>query len=440
MAALSWDEICEKARQNNKEVICELEKRKGVRYFLIRCLICGFENESKMSHISSCKKCSLNKRTSNTEDFIFKAKKIHDNKFNYDLVEYVRTNSKIKILCNACNNIFLQMPNHHLRGSGCLICTNNASRSNKEEFIIKAKKIHGDKYNYDSVDYVNSISKVKILCNDCNNTFLLNPNHHLSGVGCSVCANLNKKSNKEEFVKKSKKIYGDKFNYDLVEYIDCKIGVKILCNDCNNIFLRPPNDHLRNKGCLQCKKFTTQQFVLKAEEVHGDKYNYDLSDYKRMKTKVKILCNSCNKIFEQTPDAHLKGHGCRCFTEYKGERKISLYLDENQVEFTKQKIFSILRYILPLKYDFYLSELNLLIEYDGIGHYQAKFGSTLQQKQKNLEDCQLRDKIKDDWAKANNIPLLRIPYWDFDRIEELIEAFILEYTNKKELNQSVSEM
>lgn len=59
MAALSWEEICEKSRQNNKEVICELEKRKGVRYFLIRCLICGFENESKMSHISSCKKCSF---------------------------------------------------------------------------------------------------------------------------------------------------------------------------------------------------------------------------------------------------------------------------------------------------------------------------------------------------------------------------------------------
>lgn len=440
MAALSWDEICLKSKQNNKEVICELEKRQGVRYFLIKCLICGFENESKLSHISSCKKCNLNKRTSNTGNFICKAKKTHGNKFNYDLVEYVRNDSKVKILCNTCNNIFLQTPNHHLRGSGCLVCAINATRDSLDQFISKARKIHFDKYTYDLVKYVNSITKVKILCNDCNNTFLLNPNQHLLGVGCRVCANLNKKSNKEEFVKKSKKIYGDKFNYDLVEYIDCKTSVKILCNDCNNIFLRPPNDHLRNKGCFHCKKFTTQQFVLKAKEVHGDKYSYDLSDYKRMRIKVKIFCKSCNKIFEQTPDCHLRGHGCRCFTEYKGERKISLYLDKNHVEFTKQKMFSSLRYILPLKYDFYLSELNLIIEYDGEGHYQAKFGSTLEQKQKNLEDCQLRDKIKDEWAKANNIPLLRIPYWDFERIEKLLDAFILENTKKKEIKQLDLEM
>ena len=76
---------------------------------------------------------------------------------------------------------------------------------------------------------------------------------------------------------------------------------------------------------------------------------------------------------------------------------------------------------------------NLLIEYDGEYHYKAIRGSTPEIKQKNLEIQQRRDKIKDEWAKANNIPLLRISYWDFDRIEELIEAFILEHRNKKDL-------
>jgi hypothetical protein len=61
-------------------------------------------------------------------------------------------------------------------------------------------------------------------------------------------------------------------------------------------------------------------------------------------------------------------------------------------------------------------------------------------KQKNLEICQRNDKIKNEWAKANNIPLLRIPYWDYDRIEELIEAFILQHTKKKEIKQLVLEM
>jgi hypothetical protein len=87
-----------------------------------------------------------------------------------------------------------------------------------------------------------------------------------------------------------------------------------------------------------------------------------------------------------------------------------------------------------------LSELNLFIEYDGEGHYFPCFGYIPENKQKNLEDCQRRDKIKDEWAKANNIPLLRIPYWDYDRIEELIDAFILEHTRKKEVKQLVLDM
>ena len=81
----------------------------------------------------------------------------------------------------------------------------------------------------------------------------------------------------------------------------------------------------------------------------------------------------------------------------------------------------------------------MLIEYDGHGHYMPCFGSTPEKKQKNFKDCQRRDKIKNEWAKANNIPLLRIPYWDFDRIEELVEAFILKHT-KKEIKQLILEM
>ena len=90
-----------------------------------------------------------------------------------------------------------------------------------------------------------------------------------------------------------------------------------------------------------------------------------------------------------------------------------------------------MRNIYLLKCDFYLKDFTLLIDYDGEYHYKPVRGSTPEQKQKNLEICQRRDKIKNDWAKVNNIPLLRIPYWDYDRIEELIEAFILQHTKKE---------
>jgi hypothetical protein len=197
-------------------------------------------------------------------------------------------------------------------------------------------------------------------------------------------------------------------------------------------------------SCFQCscKKKTNNYdyFISKSKKVHGNKYNYDFVEYINSYTKVKILCNNCDEIFEQRPNDHLKGRGCpKCF-ESKGENRVAEYLLENNIIFTPQKTFKTLRDIRPLFPDFHLENLNLLIEYDGRGHYVACFGSTPEEKQKNLEDCQRRDKIKNEWAKANNIPLLRIPYWDFDRIEELIEAFIIQHTKKKEIKQLVLEM
>ena len=121
------------------------------------------------------------------------------------------------------------------------------------------------------------------------------------------------------------------------------------------------------------------------------------------------------------------------------EAKLTKYLSEKNIKFTPQKTFQTLRDINLLKCDFYLEDLNLLIEYDGAFHYKAIIGSTPENKQKILEAQQRRDKIKDEWARKNNIPLLRIPYWDYDRIEELIDAFILDHTRKKEVKQLVLE-
>ena len=142
----------------------------------------------------------------------------------------------------------------------------------------------------------------------------------------------------------------------------------------------------------------------------------------------------------QSPAHHLRGSGCPKCNESKGEIKVARYLSEKNIKFIPQKTFQTLRDIGLLKCDFYLEDLNLLIEYDGAFHYTATRGSTIENKQKNLKAQQRRDKIKDEWAKANNIPLLRIPYWDYDRIEELIDAFILQHTRKKEVKQLVLEM
>ena len=376
---LSWDEIVERGKQHNKTVICEVEKRGYVRRFSVICHICGSKLILRLDSLHQCLKCANNNRTFNNIDFIFKANIVHPKKYDYSLVEYVNSYTKIKIICKKCNSIFLQKPCGHLRGKGCLNCANNNKSYNNMDFIRKAEIKHPGKYDYSLVKYIGSKTKVKIICKKCNNIFEQIASTHLDGRGCTKCANDKQSSNNEDFISKANIVHPGKYDYSLVEYINAK-------------------------------------------------------------TKVKIICKKCNSVFLQLPHSHFSGRGCPKCNESKGENRVAKYLSENNISFIPQKTFKTLRDINPLFPDFYLDDLILLIEYDGHGHYIPCFGSTPEEKQKNLEDTQRRDKVKNEWAKANNIPLLRIPYWDYDRIEELIEAFILQHTRKKETKQLVLEM
>jgi len=442
--ALSWDRIVEKGKQHNKTVICEVEKRGNVRFFSVICDICGSKLIVRLDSLHQCLKCANNNRTFTNIDFILKANKVHLEKYDYSLVEYVNSYTKIKIICKTCNSIFLQKPCGHLLGKGCLKCANNNKSYNNMDFIRKSEIKHPGKYDYSLLEYTNAKTKVKIICKKCNNIFEQIASNHLDGRGCTKCAYDKQSSNNEDFIFKANTVHPEKYDYSLLEYTNAKTKVKIICKKCNSVFLQIPSSHLDGKGCRRCQNrkepHNNEDFIFKATKVHSGKYDYSLLEYTNAKTKVKIICKKCNSVFLQTPSSHLDGRGCpRCF-ESKGEIKVAKYLTENNISFIPQKTFKTLRDKNPLFPDFYLDNLDLLIEYDGEYHYKAIRGSTPEIKQKNLEDCQRRDKIKTEWAKANNIPLLRIPYWDFDRIEELIEAFILQHSKKKEIKQLVLEM
>ena len=120
------------------------------------------------------------------EKFIEKAQKIHGNNYNYDEAIYKNMHFKILIICNKCNNKFMQEPNNHIRDkNGCPEC-NGGHKLTTNKFIEKAKNIHGDKYDYSLVNYINNNDKVTIICKK-HNTFLQSPTTHLSGAGCSKC-------------------------------------------------------------------------------------------------------------------------------------------------------------------------------------------------------------------------------------------------------------
>lgn len=136
-----------------------------------------------------CKKCSNElisiSKMHTIDKFIEKTKLIHPKeKYNYISFE---KNNKISIQCNDCNHKFVQNKNDHLKGRGCPKCA-NVVRYTTEQWITKVQEKHGNSlYDYSLVSYINNITKVKITCNKCTNTFKIRPNDHLQGSGCSNC-------------------------------------------------------------------------------------------------------------------------------------------------------------------------------------------------------------------------------------------------------------
>lgn len=201
-----------------------------------------------------------------TEYFIEKSKKVHGDKYDYSLVKYTNTRTKVKIICPQ-NHEFWQMPHSHLAGSGCSICY-GIVKSTTEEFIEKAKEVHGNKYDYSLSEYLNATTKVKIICSE-NHEFWQSPNSHLQGSGCPICYSVGKQTTTEDFIEKAKEVHGDKYDYSLVNYTNSSTKVKIICSK-NHEFWQIPNSHLAGCGCPICYGRFTKQFKLKLLNTLGE--------------------------------------------------------------------------------------------------------------------------------------------------------------------------
>ena len=183
------------------------------------------------------------------------------------------------------------------------------------------------------------------------------------------------------------------------------------------------------RECLGCEKKSKSSchsdFVLSSNKIHNNKYLYD-DNYLNNRTKIKIFCTLCNSFFFQTPKSHLRGHGCPRCKISRGELAVERYLIANNIKYYWRHKFEGLKHKGNLIVDFYLPDSNMIIEYDGEGHYDVSFYIVKGSKnpEKALKDCQTRDNIKDIWAKEKGIFMLRIPYWDIENIELILDEKI----------------
>lgn len=304
-------------------------------------------------------------------------------------------------------------------------------------FINRAKEIHGERYDYSLVDYVNAKTKVEIIC-PLHGKFTQIPYNHLSGKGCKECGHIENGRNRsitlEKFLEKAKLVHGDKYDYSKSKIENYKTKIEIIC-PLHGSFFQTPNNHLSGKGCKECGiiftlnhiqenySSNTEDFIEKSKILHGDTYDYSLVDYVNNSTQVEIKCEE-HGSFLQSPRDHLRGHGCHTCGLLKARHFLGTSkLEEDFVNFIKsfylgEIITSVRDKIPPMKLDIFLPEFNLGIEINGSYWHSEKF------KDRNYH---LR---KYNLCKDKGIRLISIWEWEIlknkDKIENFIKNLILE--------------
>jgi hypothetical protein len=335
---------------------------------------------------NGCIKCGINsrtnKRTKSLDNFIIQTKNIHGDKYDYSKVEYYKSRDKIIIICKL-HGEFEQTPNSHLQGNGCKKCSteyiSNLHRSNITNFINDAKKIHGDKYDYSKVNYINCKTNIIIICKQ-HGEFEQIPQGHLSGNGCNKCGRIlaikNKTKTKEEFINKTVEVHGTKFDYSKVNYINISTNIIIICK-LHGEFQQTPSKHLQSKTCCplcvlnnigKWNNSNSINFITKSIKIHGNIYDYSKVNYKKAIENVIIICKDHGE-FKITPNSHLNGSGCsKCYSKYSKQQIQWLECISNLKGIYIQHALNNNEYIIPttnFKADGYCKETNTIYEFHG---------------------------------------------------------------------------
>ena len=328
--------------------------------------------------------------------FIEKANKRHNFRYNYSKVEYINSATKVCIICPE-HGEFWQTPAAHVSGAECPKCANKKRglrTITTENLIERFRAVHGDRYDYSNVNYVNVDTKVVIICPE-HGEFEQVPFAHLSGQGCPVCGG-RKKSNTDEFIEKANKVHNNYYDYSLVEYVKTKDKVRIICPE-HGEFEQTPQKHLQGQGCPICglergSKLRTKDFytfVNEANKVHNNEYEYDESSYVNMHSKVRIKCKK-HGWFEQYAYDHINGHGCPTCGSLNsfGEKELYEYVcslvGSDNVIHNDRSVLS------GREIDIFVPSMNIGFEYDGCLWHSEKFHKDKNYHLMKTEECKKR--------------------------------------------------
>ena len=331
---MTTDEFVKRAREihGNKYDYSKTQYINSRTKVLIICPIHGEFYQRPDGHLSKhgCPKCAYKHEKSNEDIvnrkniFLEKSKLIHNDKYDYSKVDYINVNTKVCIICPEHGEFWTTPENHIRQKVGCPVCKSKTRKCHKylttEEFIIKSKKIHGDKYDYSKTEYINPINKICIIC-PIHGEFYQSPNLHISGSGCPKCVN---RLTTEEFINNVKEKYGDIYTFEKTKYVSNTDYVTITCKKHGDFKVTPNKLMGSNRTCPKCRKEKrmikkTNEWLKMCKSKHGDNFDYSLiTMIKNNMQKLPIICKKHNHTFYQDIAHHLKYDLCcpLCHKEY----------------------------------------------------------------------------------------------------------------------------
>lgn len=378
-----------------------------------------------------------------TKEWVQKAISVHGNTYDYSKTEYIKSNQDVCIICPKHGEFWQRANNHVTKKYGCPKCKGekNSQRCKytKEQFIEKSKQIHGNKYDYSKVNYIDSETPVIIICPEHGEFPQIPSNHYKHGSGCPECGKIQagkqRRIGKENLIKRFREVHGNKYDYSkMSEDVIMNGDITIIC-PIHGEFKQTPANHLHS-GCLKCgwelthskQRIPIEEFISRCKEIHPE-YDYSITEYKGLNSNIKYIC-PVHGIVEQNARDHLHNKsGCPKCSKSHGEKEIEIYLKENNIKYIDQYEITIDLSINPSGYayiDFFLPELNIAIEYNGIQHYKyvpyLHKGDIL-----NFNRQQNRDDYIRNYCKNNNIRLIEIKYTDtLDERNNKLKTILLE--------------
>jgi len=334
--------------------------------------------------------------------------------FGYTLIsdEYINAKTKLKMICDKGHDCEISWDSFK-SGCRCKICANNQPKTYEE---VKNYIESFDGYKLLSKTYKKATAKLLIRC-PLGHKFSMNWNSFQQGQRCSECAN-NIPKNINEIRK-----YVESFDFKLPEqeYINVKKKLKMVCPEGHNVNINFDNFQQGNR-CAICSKKAKKTIPEIKEYMFKESYLLLSEEYISAHKKLLIQCPE-GHIFSMAWADFQQGQRCSVCNESKGEKQLDIIFCKYNVPHDKQCTFDdlrgvgggLLRFDSSVFWNEEKTDLRMLIEYDGIFHYEKQYDDD------GFETLQIHDNLKNEYCQNNNIKLLRIPYWDFDNIEQILK-------------------